>query len=36
MATVRLPSDDPLLKEVYVSWATQLEKEGAFEQAAKW
>ncbi|XP_072040500.1 gem-associated protein 5-like [Amphiura filiformis] len=35
MATVRLPYKDPLLIEVYDSWAVQLEKEGSFEQAAK-
>ena len=36
IAMVRLQDRDPLLVEVYTSWATQLEKEGSFEQAAKW
>ncbi|CAG8571010.1 5780_t:CDS:10 [Diversispora eburnea] len=34
LAKLRLVSNDPVLSELYVSWANQLEKEEVYEQAA--
>ncbi|EDO28531.1 predicted protein, partial [Nematostella vectensis] len=36
LAKVRLCDSDPVLHELYVSWAKKLETENAYEQAAKW
>ncbi|RHZ46556.1 hypothetical protein Glove_615g12 [Diversispora epigaea] len=34
LAKLRLVSNDPVLSELYISWANQLEKEEVYEQAA--
>lgn len=36
LVKARLPADDPVLKELYTSWAAVLEKDGHFSAAAKW
>uniref|UniRef100_A0A4W6DNU7 Gem nuclear organelle associated protein 5 n=1 Tax=Lates calcarifer TaxID=8187 RepID=A0A4W6DNU7_LATCA len=35
LAKARLPADEPILKELYSSWAAVLEKDGHFSAAAK-
>ncbi|XP_061606965.1 gem-associated protein 5 isoform X2 [Phyllopteryx taeniolatus] len=35
LAKARLPEDDPVIKELYTSWAVMLEKDGHFSAAAK-
>ncbi|KAM3601720.1 uncharacterized protein V6R79_017715 [Siganus canaliculatus] len=35
LVKARLPSDDPVLKELYAAWAAVLEKDGHFSAAAK-
>ncbi|XP_026226843.1 gem-associated protein 5 isoform X2 [Anabas testudineus] len=35
LVKARLPADDPILKELYTSWAATLEKDGHFSAAAK-
>ncbi|KAK2882258.1 gem-associated protein 5 [Channa argus] len=35
LVKARLPADDPILKELYTSWATVLEKDGHYSAAAK-
>ncbi|XP_037125237.1 gem-associated protein 5 isoform X1 [Syngnathus acus] len=35
LAKARLPAEDPVLKELYTSWAVMLEKDGHFSAAAK-
>ncbi|KAK2828028.1 hypothetical protein Q5P01_019062 [Channa striata] len=35
LVKARLPADDPVLKELYASWATVLEKDGHYSAAAK-
>lgn len=36
LAKARLPADEPLLKDLYTSWAALLEKDGHLSAAAKW
>lgn len=36
LAKARLPVSEPVLTELYTSWATALEKDGHFSAAAKW
>lgn len=36
LVKARLPDEDPVLKELYNSWAAVLEKDGHFSAAAKW
>lgn len=36
MVKARLPPADPVLKDLYTSWAAVLEKDGHFSAAAKW
>ena len=36
LAKVRLSPLDPVLRDLYCSWARKLEAENAYEQAAKW
>lgn len=36
MAKARLRPEDPILKDLYTSWAALLEKDGHYSMAAKW
>lgn len=36
MAKARLRPEDPVLKDLYTSWAALLEKDGHYSMAAKW
>lgn len=36
LAKARLQPDDPVLKELYTTWAAVLEKDGHLSTAAKW
>lgn len=36
LVKARLPADEPVLAELYSSWAALLEKDGHFSTAAKW
>lgn len=36
LVKARLPADEPVLTELYSSWAALLEKDGHFSAAAKW
>lgn len=36
LAKVRLSPSDPVLFDLYSTWARKLETDNAFEQAAKW
>ena len=36
LAKVRLSPQDPVLFELYSTWARKLETDNSFEQAAKW
>jgi hypothetical protein len=36
LAQVRLGLHDPVLKQLFASWAVNLAKEGNYELAAKW
>lgn len=36
LVKARLPASEPVLMELYTSWATVLEKDGHFSAAAKW
>ena len=36
MAQVRLSPSDPVLKQLFTSWASNLAKDGNYELAAKW
>lgn len=36
LAKARLQPDDPALKDLYMSWAAVLEKDGHYTTAAKW
>lgn len=36
IAKARLRPEDPILKDLYTSWAALLEKDGHYSMAAKW
>lgn len=36
IARIRLPPQDPLLKNVFTKWAEKMRQDGNFEMAAKW
>lgn len=36
IAKARLRPEDPILKDLYTTWAALLEKDGHYSMAAKW
>lgn len=36
IAKARLRPEDPILRDLYMSWAALLEKDGHYSMAAKW
>ena len=36
IAKARLRPEDPILRDLYTSWAALLEKDGHYSMAAKW
>lgn len=36
IAKARLRPEDPVLRDLYTSWAALLEKDGHYSMAAKW